>query len=340
MSSNLFHVRVQPTLDPPGLRLRAQATTASDTLAFEAPGTLLTVLETESSARPKIGVNGQWIRVRDASSREGFVAAWYVEAASATSTSPATPATTPQSPRTSAPSPQALVDAINAERVKKNIAPLKVHPILMASAQKHAEYMASGGGITHYSADGTRPFQRHLALGYPLAGDLSRGGFASENIVAGSGMTIEQAITSWYGDEPHTNTMISDKYTECGAGVAVSGNVIYYCFDVARSTTSQPTTTTQNAPVSTPASVSTPAPVGGYIVYVPKSLTSGLRIRKQASTSGGLVRVAAAGEWLAVQEPQATAKKKVGMENKWLKVKDSKGNVGYVAAWLVSESNQ
>ena len=337
MPSNLFHVRVQPTLDPPGLRLRAQATTASDTLAFEAPGTLLTVLETEASARPKIGVNGQWIRVRDASSREGYVAAWYVEAASATST---TPATTPQSSGTSAPSPQALVDAINAERVKKNIPPLKVHPILMSSAQKHAEYMASGGGITHYSADGSRPFQRHLALGYPLAGDLSRGGFASENIVAGSGMTVEQAITSWYGDEPHTNTMISDKYTECGVGVAVSGNVIYYCFDVARSTTSQPAPTTQSTPASTPASVSTPAPASGYVVYVPKSVTSGLRIRKQASTSGALVRVASAGEWLTVQEPQATAKKKVGVENKWLKVKDSKGNVGYVAAWLVSESNQ
>jgi hypothetical protein len=28
----------------------------------------------------------------------------------------------------------------------------------------------------------------------------------------------------------------------------------------------------------------------------------------------------------------------VGVENKWLKIKDSKGNVGYVAAWLVSET--
>jgi len=345
MSSNPFHVRVQPTLDPPGLRLRAQATTASDTLAFEAPGALLTVVETEASVRPKIGVNGQWIRVRDKSSREGYVAAWYVEAASATSTT-----STPQSPRSTATvvpgaseipaRGQALVDAINAERVKKNVPPLKVHPILMTSAQKHADYMASGGGITHYSADGSRPFQRHLALGYPLAGDLSRGGFASENIVAGSGMTIEQAIASWYGDEPHTNTMISDKYTECGAGVSVSGNVIYYCFDVARSTTAQPAGTTQNAPASTTSAepVLTPAPAGGFIVYVPRTMTSGLRIRKLGSTSGALVRVAAAGEWLEVQEPKATAKAKVGVENKWLKVKDSKGNVGYVAAWLVSES--
>lgn len=50
------------------------------------------------------------------------------------------------------------------------------------------------------------------------------------------------------------------------------------------------------------------------------------------------VRIASAGEWLAVQEPRATAKAKVGVQNKWLKIKDSKGNVGYVAAWLVSES--
>ena len=67
-------------------------------------------------------------------------------------------------------------------------------------------------------------------------------------------------------------------------------------------------------------------------------MTSGLRIRKLGSASGALVRVAAAGEWLEVQEPKATAKAKLGVENKWLKVKDSKGNVGYVAAWLVSES--
>ena len=350
MPSNPFQVRVQPALTPPGLRLRAQATTASDTLAFEAPGAVLTVLETEASAKPKIGVTGQWIRVRDASSREGYVAAWYVEAAPATSstpatsptpsaaTPPATSATTPSTSTTVAPSPtpipdtaQALVDAINAERVKKNVPTLTVSPILTASAQKHAEYMASGGGITHYSADGSRPFQRHLALGYPLAGDLSRGGFASENIVAGSGMTIEQAITSWYGDEPHTNTMISDKYNECGAGVALSGDTIYYCFDVARSAATSTARSTTTAAAVAP-------PTDGYVVYVPQSLTSGLRIRKQGSPSAGLVRVAQAGEWLAVQEPRATAKKKLGVQNQWLKIKDSKGNAGYVAAWLVSES--
>jgi hypothetical protein len=45
MSSNPFQIRVQTSLDAPGLRLRAQATTSSATLAFEAPGTLLTSMD-------------------------------------------------------------------------------------------------------------------------------------------------------------------------------------------------------------------------------------------------------------------------------------------------------
>ena len=34
---------------------------------------------------------------------------------------------------------------------------------------------------------------------------------------------------------------------------------------------------------------------------------------------------------------QAAAAKKVGQSGKWLKVKDVKGNKGYVAAWLLKE---
>jgi uncharacterized protein YkwD len=306
---------------------------------MEEPGALLNVLEMEDTARAKIGVYGQWLQVRDASSREGYVAAWYVEAAQAGTAPDSTTASTTSTPETQsmstpalvAPSPQALIDAINAERAKNNIPLLNVHPILMSDAQKHADYMASGGGITHYSADGSRPFQRHVAAGYPLAGDLSLGGIASENIVAGSGMTVEEAIASWYGDAPHTNTMLADKYNDCGAGVAISGDVIYYCFDVARSTSTSTTPSAAN---------SVPPPTDGYVVYVPKSLTSGLRIRKQGSLSGALVRVADPGEWLAVQEPAGTAKAKVGVQDQWLQVKDNKGNLGYVAAWLVSESDQ
>ncbi len=325
MSSSPFYVRVQTTLDPPGLRLRSRATTASDTIAFEEPGALLSVLEAEATAQSKIGVNDQWLRVRDANGREGYVAAWYVEAAPAGTTSGTN---TPSVPVVVVPNPQALVEAVNAERVKNKLPPLKVHPILAANAQKHADYMASSGMIDHLSADGSRPFQRHLAAGYPLAGDLTRGGIASENIVAGPNMTIEEAIAYWYGDDPHTHTMLGDQYIDCGAGIAASGDTVYYCFDAARPTVSS--TAQAAAPV--------PPPAGKYVVYVPKSLTGGLRIRKQDNQSAGLVRVAEPGEWLVVEEPATAAKAKVGKEGKWLKVKDKSGNAGYVAAWMVSNA--
>jgi hypothetical protein len=192
-----------------------------------------------------------------------------------------------------------LVDAINGERIKNKLPPLKVHPILTSNAQKHAEYMASTGQITHESADGSRPFQRHIGAGYPLAGDLSRGGIASENIVAGSNMSVEESVATWYSDDSHTYTMLGDQYTDCGAGIAVAGDTIYYCFDVARSTN---ISTAKSAPAGVP------PPADAYIVYVPRSLTSGLRIRKAASPSAGLVRVAEPGEWLAVQEPKGRQK--------------------------------
>jgi hypothetical protein len=43
---------------------------------------MLVSLEPASAAIPKVGVTGQWLRVRDAGNKEGFVAAWYVKYAS------------------------------------------------------------------------------------------------------------------------------------------------------------------------------------------------------------------------------------------------------------------
>jgi hypothetical protein len=37
------------------------------------------VLILEEGAKSKIGVNGQWLMVRDTSGTEGYIAAWYVK---------------------------------------------------------------------------------------------------------------------------------------------------------------------------------------------------------------------------------------------------------------------
>src|SRR5574341_2423242 len=87
-----------------------------------------------------------------------------------------------------------LIDAVNALRASKGLAAYQVNSILMQTAQAQAEYMSSTGNITHYGPDGSRPFQRALAAGYPVAGDLSLGGWFSENIQGGVTLSPREEI--------------------------------------------------------------------------------------------------------------------------------------------------
>jgi hypothetical protein len=113
LDPSAFYVQVVGGLASPGLRLRSLPTTASDTLAFEASGTRLRVLEPETTARPKIGIFNQWIQVRDPDAREGYVAAWFVEPA---------PLPVPVVPEPETPSPPpASPPAAPIQRVKKSV---------------------------------------------------------------------------------------------------------------------------------------------------------------------------------------------------------------------------
>ncbi|MDX9991859.1 MAG: N-acetylmuramidase domain-containing protein [Anaerolineales bacterium] len=81
LDPSAFYIQVVGGLASPGLRLRSAATTDSETLAYQESGARLRVLETENTARPKIGIYNQWIRVLDPLGRSGYVAAWFVELA-------------------------------------------------------------------------------------------------------------------------------------------------------------------------------------------------------------------------------------------------------------------
>jgi hypothetical protein len=62
--------RSQPVIDPQTLIRRVPVTEQ------------LICVEPAAQAIPKVGVTGQWLKVRDASNKEGYVAAWYVKYAS------------------------------------------------------------------------------------------------------------------------------------------------------------------------------------------------------------------------------------------------------------------
>lgn len=124
-----------------------------------------------------------------------------------------------------------LIAAVNALRVSNGLPAYTANSILMQVAQDQANYMAATGQVAH------RPglTQRILDAGYPLAGDLSQGGFRAENITGGN-KTATQAVQGWTGDSLHLNTMLSPNLTEIGAGVAKVGDRYYWAIDCAQPT--------------------------------------------------------------------------------------------------------
>ena len=100
-------VCVQETLIA-GLRLRsAPNTTSSSTLALEPAGALLRCLEPDAIVLTKIGNTNQWLQVNDPNGASGFVAAWYVNRAGASSPVPAPhPLPAPELQPATEPAPQ------------------------------------------------------------------------------------------------------------------------------------------------------------------------------------------------------------------------------------------
>lgn len=134
-------------------------------------------------------------------------------------------------------SPSQLIDAVNSLRAANGLAALPVHQALMQSAQSQADYMAATGNVTHSRPNGTYT-QQLLSLGFPLAGDLSAGGFRSENILSTYGPLVWNGVPSAWQDAQHMNTMLSGNFTHIGAGISQSGDMYYYAVDTAAATSS------------------------------------------------------------------------------------------------------
>jgi hypothetical protein len=73
------------------LSLRTKPVIAPETLIRRIPVSETVIcVEPANQAIPKIGVTGQWIKVKDAQNKEGYVAAWYVKYASGSTAQQAT----------------------------------------------------------------------------------------------------------------------------------------------------------------------------------------------------------------------------------------------------------
>lgn len=138
------------------------------------------------------------------------------------------------------PTPSDLITAVNALRQSHGLEPLTAHPILMQVAQSQADALAAtGGAVGHSRPSGISFTEQLLILGYPLSGDLSLGGYRSENFAVMPVLSVEQVIAAWTMDDLHSNTMLSEFRSDIGAGIAFdTDGQTYYVIDTALQTTS------------------------------------------------------------------------------------------------------
>lgn len=156
-----------------------------------------------------------------------------------------------------------MVNAVNNLRAQNGLPAYEFDAGLMASAQQHADYMASIKTVTHTRADGSTP------------SDL---GFI-ENIAAGNDLSVLTTIYSFWTDSAHWSTMVGISAGYAGAGVSIVDGYVYYALNVRRASSGSyiapPTSSASSVsaaavqttpqPVVMPVITSTPMPDGSVI---------------------------------------------------------------------------
>jgi LysM repeat protein len=153
------------------------------------------------------------------------------------------------------------MNAVNALRLSRGLAPYVVDPAMMAYAQEHSEYQASIGISTHTHSDGSLPWESGI----------------QENVASGSVdfIDIDFIIYQVWADAVHMKPMVGYASGGMGVGVAISGDTVYYTLDVlptgtalvAPAPTSDPALSLPAAPASTAEAFATSTPLPDGAVY-------------------------------------------------------------------------
>lgn len=106
---------------------------------------------------------------------------------------------------------QLVVDAVNHYRTQRGVAQLTVNSYLSATAQAHADDLASQAYFSHIGHDGSNVLQRATRAGY-------NGALVGENLAGAA--DVPMAMQLWIHSDGHRNNMLNTKYVEIGVGIA------------------------------------------------------------------------------------------------------------------------
>ncbi|HEX6903498.1 MAG TPA: CAP domain-containing protein [Thermoanaerobaculia bacterium] len=109
-----------------------------------------------------------------------------------------------------------IVAAVNAERRKAGVAPVKANADLDESAQKHAEDMLARNFFAHESPSGTTVRERARAAGY-------RWRTIGENIAEGQ-LSVREVMDTWMRSPGHRRNILDKDFKEMGVGLAMGSS--------------------------------------------------------------------------------------------------------------------
>jgi uncharacterized protein YkwD len=107
----------------------------------------------------------------------------------------------------------AVLEKVNAARLKARAQPLRASSQLDQAAQKHAEDMLARGFFAHESPDGKTVRERAQAAGYDWRA-------IGENIAEGQ-LTVDEVMDTWMKSPGHRRNILDPGFTELGVGLAL-----------------------------------------------------------------------------------------------------------------------
>jgi len=131
------------------------------------------------------------------------------------------PATAALSPEDLSQQARRVLELTNQERSKAGLVWLQWNDILAATANDYARDLVSRRYFSHTSLEGTMPWDRAKAHGYPTYGWGSC--YVGENLAQGFA-TPEDAMKGWLASESHKANLLKPEYRELGVGVVADAS--------------------------------------------------------------------------------------------------------------------
>ncbi len=112
-----------------------------------------------------------------------------------------------------------VLKAMNAARMSRGLAPLRLSPLLSRPARRHSAYLARTGKLDHTGADGKPFYVRLYGAGYP------RTKAVGENLGSSGGCSTDLAATMvqmWLNSPGHRANLLSKRFKVVGVAVVAA----------------------------------------------------------------------------------------------------------------------